>query len=645
MAGTTVRVSALENGVPYVLAVPFNSTPSISDDGRYVVFEATFPINVFFQGSIVTQELESVFLKDTLTGQLFYVSLGNDGSYENDISYAAVISRNGRYVAFESGASNLVSGDTNFATDVFVRDLVTGTTTRVSVDSNSNQAIGATVINPDVDRASGVDGVSISADGRYVAFGSRATNLVANDTNNSSDVFVRDLVTGTTTRVSTDSSGNQANFTGITFGRDASASSNPSISADGRYVAFQSLAPNLVPEGKDYSDFDIFVKDRVTGKTTRVSVDSNGNEGIPLGGIGVIDLGSLDPSISADGRYVAFSSGDINLVPDDSNGVRDIFVHDLLTGETTRVSVDSNGNQANGTSSNPSISADGRYVTFTSDASNLVNDDTQGATDVFVHDRVTGITSRVSVNSQGEQALGGYGGTFSGLPTISGDGRFVAFLSNAANLANDGFVTPQINAGSQIFLRDTRFELPRLNTSPNVGGGKPVTTDNNPLNPTGPTGPTGPTIPPGAILGTSGNDRLIGTKGNDWISGDAGNDFLNGKAGNDILIGGPGRDTLIGGPGKDQFVFTSSNDGVDIIRDFISRQDKINLQQVLDQIVPGGYHGKNAIADHYLRLVSRGSSTRIDLDFNSKQAGGFRPLAIVNNMDISMLGSSRNFLF
>jgi Tol biopolymer transport system component len=213
---------------------------------------------------------------------------------------------------------------------------------------------------------------------------------------------------GSTERVSVDSAGNQGNNGG----------DEPAISADGRFVAFVS-ADNLVP-GDTNDNLDIFVHDRKTGATERVSVDSAGNQANVIGS-------TSEAAISADGRFVAFNSAN-NLVPGDTNDNFDIFVHDRKTGATERVSVDSAGNQGNGAAV-AAISADGRFVAFQSVADNLVLGDTNGAIDVFVHDRKTGATERVSVDSAGNQA-----NYESVSPAISGDGRFVAFVSLADNL-------------------------------------------------------------------------------------------------------------------------------------------------------------------------------------------------------------------
>ncbi|WP_173977550.1 DUF4347 domain-containing protein, partial [Magnetospirillum sp. LM-5] len=266
---------------------------------------------------------------------------------------------------------------------------------------------------------------SISADGRYVAYYSYASNLVPGDTNNAADTFVHDRQTGTTSRVSVATGGGQGNAT----------SYFPSISADGRYVAFYSFASNLVP-GDTNNAFDIFVHDRQTGSTSRLSVATGGAQG---------NSGSYTPSISADGRYVAFYSDASNLVPGDTNGNGDIFVHDRQTGTTSRVSVGVAGVQGNSSlEGRTSISADGRYVAFNSHSSNLVTGDTNSRFDVFVHDRQTGTTSRVSVATGGAQ-----GNNTSYFPSISADGRYVAYYSYSSNL-----VAEDTNGYADIFVHD-----------------------------------------------------------------------------------------------------------------------------------------------------------------------------------------------
>ncbi len=361
------------------------------------------------------------------------VSVSSLGIQGNGSSFSPSLSADGRYIAFSSNANNLVLNDTNRSGDVFVRDLLTKRTTLVSVNSQGVQCdLGGG--NP-----------SISADGRYIAFVSFATNLVVGDTNGTDDIFVRDLNNNKTTRVSISSTGIQGN----------SQSYWPSISANGRYVVFVSGANNLVLNDTNNST-DIFVRDRLTNLTTRISVDSEGNQGNSY---------NISPSISGDGRFVAFTSGATNLVPNDTNLRSDIFVHDRATHQTTRVSVSNSNVQGNGFSFRPSISADGKFVIFLSTANNLVTNDNNLSTDVFVHDRTTKQTTRVSLNSSGVEGNNNSGGY-----SISADGRFIAFNSIATNLiANDS------NGFSDIFVRDrtdnktTRVSISSTNSEGNSG--------------------------------------------------------------------------------------------------------------------------------------------------------------------------------
>jgi len=342
-------------------------------------------VGAFFTGGGVTLAQE--------TTRVSVSSAGEEGNYN---SFRSTISADGRFVAFASDATNLVASDTNGFVDVFVHDRSTGVTERVSLDPSGAQANGDSRPR------------SITSDGRYVAFESNASNLVLDDTNRVDDVFVHDRSTGITERVSVDSSGAEGN----------SSSTLPWISDDGRLVSFQSYAWNLVA-GDTNEAWDIFVHDRVSGSTERVSVDSSGAEA---------NGSSYVPVISANRRIVAFDSDATNLVAGETSGW-DIYVHDRITGVTERVSVDSSGVQGNGISYYASLSEDGRFVAFESGASNLVGDDTNGTWDVFVHDRETGVTERVSVNPAGME-----GNAPSGVPSISADGRFVAFLSDATNL-------------------------------------------------------------------------------------------------------------------------------------------------------------------------------------------------------------------
>ncbi|MBI4729552.1 MAG: PD40 domain-containing protein [Acidobacteria bacterium] len=400
-------------------------SPSVSADGRLIVFQSAECCLVAGDSNRETD----VFARDRATDTTTLVSNSSSGSQGNKASGQPAVSATGRFVAFASSASNLVSGDTNRVTDIFIRDVQADRTSRVSVSSSGRQD----------DSYSGLP--AISADGRYVAFVSRASNLVPDDTEtcnvggqaaNCWDIFVHDRETAETTRVSVSSKGKAGGC----------SSDLPSISADGRFVAFQSEC-GLAPEDTNRA-WDVFVHDRDTAKTTRVSVASDGTQGNGISG---------EPTISADGRFVAFASLASNLVPDDTNrcadpdggpdrSCNDVFVHDRETGETSRVSVSSSGRQADDRSLMPSISSDGRLVAFESGAGNLAEgdrndycdgEDPKPATcwDIFVHDRKTGETTRVSVSSSGQEA------NFSSQDaSISAGGRYVAFESQATNLAD-----------------------------------------------------------------------------------------------------------------------------------------------------------------------------------------------------------------
>jgi Ca2+-binding RTX toxin-like protein len=582
MTGTTNRISYNPAGGMFDL---LSYIPAISGDGRYVAFVSSVLYPEIKQASIVPTYRKDVFVRDTLTGTTSLVSATLDGtspladSVGDSLSAGNIaISGDGRYVVFASDSAKLVANDNNFSTDFFVRDRLTNTTRIVSVDSDERQAQYDSDATNSLSPA-GTGGVAISADGRFIAFASNASNLVPNDTNKYPDIFVRDMLTGTTEIVSTDSQGNRT--------RPVGDSSRPDISDDGRYVAFQSVATNLVPNDTNIT-FDIFVKDRQTGKTTRVSTDSAGRQGTYVTDAD-IGVGASNPSISGDGRYVAFRSRFNNLVPGDTNGYGDIFVKDLQTNQTRLVSTDSAGNPSNGTSYDPVISSDGRYVAFASAASNLVENDVLGAPDVFLKDLQTGITTRVSVNSQGMQAMDGLFGTKSSRPSISADGRFVAFASNGANLVNDGFQSRT----EQVFIRDTHPNEPRP-------------------------------------IGSPGNDTLTGTPNGALVTG----------AGNDTLIAGKGKQTLTGGAGRDRFVFSKLDRQIDRITDFAPRQDKIVLTPLVDRLFSKRYKG-NPIADDYVRFSRRGTGTLISL----RRDRGFQGLVIVEDVAIGGLKSSRDFVF
>jgi Tol biopolymer transport system component len=364
------------------------------------------------------------------------LSLTSGGGEGAGPSQAPAVNQDGRYVAFESSAPNLVPGDGNGTWDVFVRDRMTGTTSLVSVSFFGPVSGAGPSRNP-----------AISADGRYVAFESQAPDLVLMDMNGPmSDIFVRDLLTGTTSMVSV----------GLGGGPAVGPSYFPAINGDGRFIAFSSDAPNLVPVDPNGVIRDIFVRDRMLAMTTMASVSTGGAPG---------NAASDNPSINVDGRYVAFWSQATTLVPPDPNGpLPDIFVRDQVMATTKMASVGPGGVQAAGPSLYPSISGDGRYVAFESCAPNLVPMDANGPmSDVFLFDQVLVATRMVSVGLGGGPANGP---SFD--PSVNLDGRFIAFESQASNL-----VPGDPNGACDVFLAD--MLPPGLTLMVSVGlGGMPA---------------------------------------------------------------------------------------------------------------------------------------------------------------------------
>lgn len=385
--------------------------PAVSGDGRYVTY--------FSDASNLvpadTNGWNDVFVYDTATGQVERASVTSTGAQVTRGGHQPAISDTGRYVVFGSDAPDLVPGDTNAFADIFLRDRAQATTVRVSVATGGGQQTGGGAAAPE-----------ISGDGRYIVYWSFGTDLVAADTNEDMDVFRYDRYTGVTERVSVATDGAQGNArSGYPGG--------PDISDDGRFVVFESEASNLVADDGNGNALDVFVRDLVTGQTSLVSRASDSTPG---------DSDSYWPSISDDGRYVAFNSNATNLVPGDTNGTWDIFVRDLALGVTTRVSVSSDGNQGNDVSYPPDISGNGRYVTFFSIASNLVPGDTNGTWDIFVHDRYSDATVRASVSSTGRQSTAS-----SQLPSVNDDGSAVVYESDATNL-----VRPDTNRTTDAYL-------------------------------------------------------------------------------------------------------------------------------------------------------------------------------------------------
>ncbi len=380
----------------------------ISADGRYVMFDSTASNLV----SGDTNAAQDVFVRDLNTATTERVSVSSTGAQANAGSGLASISADGHVVAFTSSASNLVPGDTNGVPDIFVRNLVTGMTQRVSVSSTGAQANG------------GSSYATLSGDGNLVGFSSAASNLVRGDTNNDNDLFVHNVTTGATERVNMSSTGAQA---------DIGTSAWVHISSDGRFVAFSSAAPLVA--GDTNHRGDVFERNLVTGTTVRVSVSSTGAQ---------VSKPSNAMGISADGSVVVFFSDASRLVRHDTNHQYDVFVHNRGTSRTRRVSISNSGAQAHLSSTVAAISADGTIVAFESAATNLDGADSNGRWDIFVRNRVLHRTWRVSVSSSEVQANGA-----SYLPAISADGRFVTFQSEASNL-----VKGDTNGVFDIFVRN-----------------------------------------------------------------------------------------------------------------------------------------------------------------------------------------------
>jgi PKD repeat protein len=403
-AVTITKLSVAENDEANDASI----NPSVSADGRFVVFES----NASNLVSNDTNNVSDVFLADVENNIVESISTGLNGVEANGASTNPMISGNGRYVVFESFATNLVTGDTNGAIDIFVYDRQAQSTARISIASGGNQATSHS-FSP-----------SISDDGQVVAFYSLASNLVSGDTNRAIDVFIRDIPHGVTQRISVDINGNQANMD----------SWQPRISANGQYVVFSSNASNLVT-GDTNSAQDIFLYDR---QGPAMIIISNTVTGLPSNGR------SAYAAVSGDGNVVVFESDASNLVPNDNNNETDIFVFDRSQQALTKVSTSIAGGDTDGPSFQPAISQDGRFVSFFTYASNLVLPDTNEVEDVFVYDRQTGNIQLLTNTETGSAA-----NSSSFNPSLSADGRYVALFSFASNLA-----MPDSNNTDDVFVFD-----------------------------------------------------------------------------------------------------------------------------------------------------------------------------------------------
>jgi Tol biopolymer transport system component len=388
------------------LSNSYSGEPSVSADGRYVVFSSA-------ANNLVTNDTNyhsDIFVRDLVSNITERVSISNNGEEANDDCYNPSISGNGRYVTFNSYANNLVLNDNNFYSDVFLHDRFLHTTIRIS-NSNTEEEVNGDSL-----------AASISSDGRYVVFMSYATNLVLNDTNNFNDIFIYNISSGTTKRVSVTSTGGETN----------SNSFNPGISSDGRFVVFTSDANNLVANDTN-GWLDIFVKDLKLNLITRISVSNSGEEG---------NGDSIQPSISGDGTCIAFTSYADNLSPNDGNYKSDIFVYNQLTKKIDRISI--NGEEINKDSHDPAISENGRYIVFiigksqpivakiSNELNNVSFTDDKYVNGLFCYDTLFGTTKLISISDEGEIA-----NDYCDEPAINSDGSYVVYSSGADNLVGN----------------------------------------------------------------------------------------------------------------------------------------------------------------------------------------------------------------
>lgn len=385
------------------LYVPSGAGQTVSSDGA---ISATGRYAVFFSNAALvgadTNGYGDIYVRDRQTGTAQLISVTSTGANANHGSSRAGMSADARYVAFDSYASNLVPGDTNGAYDVFLRDTVGGTTTRVSVSSAGAQSASLSY------------GPDVSNDGRYISFSSHAADLVAGDTNASGDIFVRDVVMGTTIRASVTNTG----------GEIAYNSYGGSMSDDGRYIVFYTTIALAPIDTNGYSD--IYIRDLQMNTTSLVSFNSAST--------GTGNQQAWDPIISHDGRFVSFLSRASNLVSGDTNGTDDAFVRDLQLGTTTLVSLTSTGLPVNASVKTVSAADGGNRFVFTTAASNVVPDDVNGVSDVFVRDISMGATFMVSRSPSGAPGNNVSDGYVSQAPSISNDGHWVVFNTLASNI-------------------------------------------------------------------------------------------------------------------------------------------------------------------------------------------------------------------
>src|ERR1035437_8563922 len=425
LAGPTQAVSAHSPNLPLPAGGNGDSvSPVISADGRFVLFSSS--ANNLVPGDSGQLGLD-VFLRDRASNTTTLVSANFSGTGGgNGNSTSGQVSTNGRYVVFQSDSSDLLLGDTNGVSDIFVRDLQAGTNILVSVTSDGSWGNGAST-----------DPV-MTPDGRFVAFISAASNLASNDTNGISDIFVRDLLNGTTTVVSVGVTNTNASF------------SPPVITPDGRYVAFASTAQGLVAWVPSASQGEVYVRDLVPNVTSWASSNAASTVSQLLQ---INNAPSTHPVISNDGTLVSFKTGGTNGVINNHQwglglGSDMVFQCNLTNSALTTIS--SNGYAFWVQSDDvfgPENSPDGRFVAF------VATNKSTGCISVQLWDAQAGTNLLVSAAMDGSYPTN----SISHTPAVSSDGHFVVFLSNATNL-----VTNTVVSGYHIYRRDVLAGVTQL---------------------------------------------------------------------------------------------------------------------------------------------------------------------------------------
>ncbi|HSH85893.1 MAG: type I secretion C-terminal target domain-containing protein, partial [Methylophilus sp.] len=569
------------------------------------------------------------------SGAIHLVAINASGLIGNSISYFSSFSTDGRYVLFGSMADNLIDGDANSAQDYFLKDLFTEQLTRVSLTASGAEAQGIAY----QDR---LGDSQFSKDGNYILFTGYYDNMApgVSSWDGVQHIYLKNLLTGDVKLIDqlNDTIGNGDSF-------------SASISSDNRYVLFTSLAGNL---GTDNSSAHLFLKDLYTDKIEVLA-----------------EKVIYDAKFMPDNGSVLFSSSSDSLVANDTNGQADVFIKNLETGEVSLISTDSNDMQLHGYSSGGSISSDGRYVAFSSTA-NFTGNNIYQKPHIYVKDLQTGTLQVISTDDTGTLANGGSTGNAS----ISSSGRYVVFTSDASNLVNNDtnrepdvfikdIVTGQIrmlsygSAQSWVLSNRDAFSADEQYITFQTNSDNPALADNN--------GSSDAIIVNNPFI--TGNDLGIDTvkssinytltdyvenlvltgsvningNGNNLdniITGNIGNNSLNGAMGKDTLIGGAGNDTLTGGLGADTFVWnladrgTNGQPAIDKITDFNSAEDKLDLRDLLV-----GESNGNIL--NYLDITTSNTAGVTNTEIRISNTGGFTGgnySAAAENQHITLAG-------